>query len=231
MKKLAAILICLALLVAGCKASGGGSADDGIPGAGEEDYTAVSFAQTFKMWEAFDVSYADADKTGDGDSNLCWAASAANILTWAGWAADDDDTFNIFKSNFQNNPGWVYDALRYYFNNYVPAVTAEMVTVRETRSYLLLDFIVSILHEGKGAVIKIAYPNKEIGHFLTVYGYQYFQQEDNFALYFVDSDDYQHRVRYFKFEWNDAKNRWEAHGSYTGWYLVYAVSLNRNPDN
>jgi len=231
MKKLTIISICLLLFISGCKSSGGGSADDSIPGAGEEDYSAVSFAQTFKMWEDFELAYADADKTGLGDSNLCWAASAANVLTWAGWAADEDDTLNIFRSNFANSPGWVYDALRYYFNNYVPGVTAEMVTVRETRSNLLLDFIVSVLHEGQGAVIKIAYPDMEIGHFLTIYGYQYFQQEDNFALYFVDSDDYQHQMRYLKMEWNDATRRWESHGLYSGWYLEYVVSLARNSDN
>ena len=231
MKKLTIISLCLLLFIAGCKSGSGGSADDSIPGAGEEDYSAVSFAQIFKMWEDFELAYADADKTGLGDSNLCWAASAANVLTWAGWAADEDDTLNIFRSNFANSPGWVYDALRYYFNNYVPGVTAEMVTVRETRSNLLLDFIVSVMHEGQGAVIKIAYPDMEIGHFLTIYGYQYFQQEDNFALYFVDSDDYQHQMRYLKMVWNDATHRWESHGLYSGWYLEYVVSLARNPDN
>jgi len=117
---------------------------------------------------------------------------------------------------------------RFYFDDYVPGVSAEMVTVRESRSYLLLDFIVSALHEGKGVAIKIAYPNRKVGHFLTVYGYKYFSQEDNFALYFVDSDDYLHQMRYLKMEWNDVTDRWEAHSLYSGWYLEYVISLSRN---
>jgi hypothetical protein len=103
-----------------------------------------------------------------------------------------------------------------------------MVTVRETRSYLLLDFIVSALHEGKGVVIKINYPDQDIGHFLTVHGYKYYSQEDNFMLYFTDSDDHLHQMRQLKAEWNDANDRWEARGAYSGWYLEYVISLARN---
>jgi hypothetical protein len=229
MKKIWAIIICLVYLIAGCKSGGGGSnADEGIPGAGEEDYTASSYASEFGMWEAFEIPFADADKAGQGDSNMCWAAAAANALAWAGWAADEDDVFNIFRAYFENNPGYVYDALRFYFNEYLPGVSAEAVTVRETQTHLLLDFIVSSLHDGKGAVIKISYPNKKIGHFLTVYGYQYFLQEDNFGLYFTDSDDYLHRMRYLKLEWNDDANRWDSQGLYSGWYLEYVISLSRN---
>jgi hypothetical protein len=103
-----------------------------------------------------------------------------------------------------------------------------MVSVRETRSHMLLDFIVSALHDGRGVVIKIAYPNKAIGHFLTVFGYQYFPAEDDFALYYTDSDDYRHRLNYLKMDWNDIANRWDSTGLYSGWYLEYAVSLSRN---
>lgn len=159
---------------------------------------------------------------------MCWSASAANILAWAGWAADEDDTFDIFTSHFENKPGYIYDALRFFFNQYGAGVSAEMVTVREARSYLLLDFIVSKLHEGKGAVIKIKYPNQDVGHFLTVHGYRYYPEEDNFTLYFTDSDDNLHQMRHLKAEWNDAKDRWESHGPYSGWYLEYVISLARN---
>jgi hypothetical protein len=233
MKKLSVIIICILLLFSGCKSgggsssTGGGNSDRSIPGAGEEDYTATEYESIFKMWTEFDLPYADADKTGAGDSNMCWAAAAANIITWTGWAADEDDTFDIFSSYFPNNPGYVYDALRYYFKEYTAGTTADMVAVRETRSYMLMDFIVSALHEGKGVVIKIAYPNKSIGHFLTVYGYQYFPQEDNFALYYADSDDYRHRMNYLKMVWNDASDRWDSQNLYSGWYLEYVVSLSR----
>ena len=156
MKTLSAILVCLMLIIGGCKTGGsssgggggGGGADLSIPAAGPEDYTDEDYEWLFKMWEEYNSAYTDADKTGSDDSNLCWAATAANLLAWGGWAADEDDVFNTFNEHFANQPGDVYDALRYYFNNFIPGVSAEMVTVREARSDRLLDFVVSALHDG-----------------------------------------------------------------------------------
>jgi len=233
MKYLSTILIFIFLLIGGCKnggsgGGGGGDADEIIPGAGAEDFTAQDYAPDFRMWERKETPFADVDKTEADDRNMCWAAAAANLLAWAGWAADEDDAFDIFRAHFENKPGYVYDALRYYFANYETGVSAEMVSVREARAHILLDFIVSAVHEGKGVAIKIAYPGKEIGHFLTVYGYRYLAVEDNFILYFTDSDDGLHRMRQFKVEWNDADNRWEIQNLYRDYYLVYALSLARS---
>jgi hypothetical protein len=232
MKYISTILICIFLLIGGCNSGGsgggGGDADEIIPGAGAEDYTAQDYAQDFKMWERKNTPFADADKTETDDLNMCWAAAAANLLAWAGWTTDEDDTFDIFRAHFEDKPGYVYDALSYYFANYETGVSVEMVAVREARSHMLLDFIVSAVHEGKGVAMKITYPGKEIGHFLTVYGYRYFAVEDNFILYFTDSDDVLHQMRQFKVEWNDTNNRWEIQNLYRDYYLVYTLSLARS---
>ena len=227
MKYVSTILIFL--LIGGCNSGGGGGdADEFIPGAGAEDYTAQDYAPDFKMWERNETPFADADKTEAGDLNMCWAAAAANLLAWAGWADNEDDAFDIFRTYFEDKPGYVYDALSYYFSNYETGVSAEMVSVRETRSHILLDFIVSAVHEGKGVAMKITYPGKEIGHFLTVYGYRYLAVEDNFILYFTDSDDGSHQIRQFKVEWNDANTRWEIQDLFRDYYLVYTLSLARS---
>jgi hypothetical protein len=230
MKYLSTILICIFLFIGGCNSGGGsgGDADEIIPGAGAEDYTAQDYAPDFKMWEPNNTPFADADKTETDDLNMCWAAAAANLLAWAGWAADEDDAFDIFRAHFEDKPGYVYDALSYYLANYETGVSVEMVSVREARSHMLLDFIVSAVHEGKGVAMKITYPGKEIGHFLTIYGYRYLAVEDNFILYFTDSDDGLHQMRQFKVEWNDADNRWEIQNLYRDYYLVYALSLARS---
>lgn len=229
MKYLSTILICIFLLIGGCKSGGGGGdADEFIPGAGAEDYTTQGYSLDYRMWEHNQTPFADADKTKTGDLNMCWAAAAANLLAWARWTADEDDAFNIFKTHFADKPGYVYDALKHYFTNYETSVRAEMVTVREARSAKLLDFIVSALHEGKGVSVKINYPGKEIGHFLTIYGYRYLNDEDNFILYFADSDDGSHQVRQFKVDWNDTSNRWEIQYYYRDYYLVYAISLSQS---
>ena len=233
MKYLSTILICILLLIGGCNSSGSGGggggrdADESIPGAGAEDYTDQEYATDFRMWDYNETPIADADKMGVGDLNMCWAAAAANLLTWAGWAADEDDAFDISRAHFEDEAGYVYDALGYYFENYVSGAKAEMVTVREARSRMLLDFIVSAVHEGKGVAMKIAYPDKKIGHFLTIYGYS-FADEANFILYFTDSDDRLHQIQQLKVEWNEANNRWEIQNLYRDCYLVYVLSLARS---
>jgi len=234
MKNIAAVVIGILLLVGGCVPDGGGgggggsNADELVPGAGAEDYTASEYESDYKMWQQDQIPFTDADKIEQGDTNLCWGAAAANIITWAGWAADEDDTFDIFRSHFEDEPGYVYDALRYYFDNYVPGVTAEMAAVRENRSAKLLDFIVSAVHEGKGVALKIDSPGKKNGHFISIYGYSYLAEEDNFILYFTDSDDGRHRMRQFYVAWNDDSELWEIQNLYSDYYLEYAISLARN---
>ena len=229
MKRISAIFLCIILVLGGCKTGGGGDeggADGNIPEAGTEDYTATGYAPLFQMWEQFEKPYTDADKTGADDSNMCWAAVAANLLAWGGWVADEDDVFNTFIAQFDNKPGYVYTALSYYFDNFVAHVRAPMVTVRETRAHMLMDFIVSALHDGKGVALKIKYPGREVGHFLTVFGYIYYADEDDFTLLFTDADDHHQQLRNFRVVWNDAAGRWDIQGLYGGWYLEYAISLN-----
>lgn len=225
--KKTAFLICVLLLFNGCIGEDNRNADEEIPGAGIEDYQVSVDDADFKMWLEWEAPFADADKSGNEDSQLCWAAAVANILTWTGWAEDEKDTFDTFRGHFNNNPGYLYDALRYYFSEFVSEVSADMVTVREIRPRLLDDFIVSVLCEGKGVVIKIKYPNRKVGHFLTIYGYRLNHGKDSAVLFFTDSDDHRRRMREMDITWDDTVNRWEIGGLYSGWFLEYAVSLAR----
>jgi hypothetical protein len=229
MKKLSVIISCVILIILGCKSEdgGGGGGDQSIPAAGDEDYTAEDYEPIFKMWDHFGIAYTDADKTDSGDDKMCWAVAAANLLVWSGWAVDEDDAFTTFRSHFDNQPGDLYDALSYYFDNFVSNAGADTVTVREARSHMLMDFTVSALHEGKGIALKIKYPGQAIGHYVTVFGYMYFADEDNFILMFTDSDDRLHQLRNFKVLWNEAADRWEIQGLYERWYLEYVISLDR----
>ena len=228
LKSFSTFLICIFIMIGGCSSGGSGeNSDESVPGAGLEDYTAQDYAVDYRMWQLDQIPFADADKTGVDDLDMCWAAVAANMLTWTGWAADEDDVFDIFKNHFEDKPGYLYDALNHYFANYESGVGAEMVSVRETRPHMLLDFIVSAVHESKSVAVKIAEPGKEIGHFLTIYGYRYLAAEDNFILYFTDSDDGLHQIRQFKAVWNDEIDRWEFQYLYRGYYLAYALSLSK----
>jgi hypothetical protein len=179
------------------------------------------------MWEHNAKPFADADKSGKGDLNMCWAASAANMLTWSGWAADEDDSFDIFRSYFEDKPNYVYNALSYYFSSFETGVSVKLVVVSETQSHMLLDFIVSSVHEGNAVAIMITNPKKKVRHFLTIYGYHYFADEDNFILYYTDSDDGLHQMRQFKIDWNDVIGKWECQYLHRKYYLEYALALSR----
>ncbi len=76
--------------------------------------------------ENFDIaslSFIDAEKTKDDqdDDNLCWAASAADLLTYTGWAAKagfetEDDVFEAFISAFTDNGGDPYYGIGWFVN-------------------------------------------------------------------------------------------------------------------
>lgn len=226
MKPVLVVLMGMALLLGGCINNDDHNPDERIPGAGIEDYADGDPAEPhIKMWEAFDIPFADADKTGNNDSQLCWAAAVANMLAWTGWSEDESTTLDLFRYHFDDQPGYLYDALQYYFNDFVPDVQADMVTVRESRSERLLEFLAGALHEGKGAVVKIAYPDRKIGHFVTIYGYWEEKQPETYRLYYTDSDDYVFRMKDMQVTWNETSTRWDINSIYQGWYLEYVVTL------
>jgi hypothetical protein len=159
----------------------GGAADNvdtEIPDAGPEDYHS-GHETVFRMWQEYASDWTDADKSGNGDSKLCWAAAAANLIAWGGWAEDEDDVFVIFKDEFKDEPGYIYAALKYYFNSI--GLNAIEFTVRETSSQLINDFIISALHDGRGVAIQLK------DHYLTIWGYHWFGNEIMF--YYTDSSD------------------------------------------
>lgn len=71
-----------------------------------------------------DLSFIDAEKlrqTDDGDDYLCWAATASNLLTYTGWAAQagfdtTDDVFESYIDAFTDNGGDTVLALGWFFN-------------------------------------------------------------------------------------------------------------------
>lgn len=76
--------------------------------------------------EPFDfknLNFIDAEKLKPekSDSNLCWAASCANLLVYTGWAkragfADEDEVFDLYNASFSNNGGFQYNGLAWFFN-------------------------------------------------------------------------------------------------------------------
>ena len=209
-------------LIVGCEGGGGGSGSsnsDPTPESGPEDYCDITYRLNFKMYEEFNKPYADADKTGDDDTNMCWAAAAANMLVWAGYATDEDDVFNAFRDHFDNKPGRVYTAIKYYLNQYEFGVYPYEVIVKEYNQDSVIDFIVCALHQEKAITISLQSRLKDQRHSVTVYGYGY-KDDEHFVLYYSDSDDHRHQIRSLRLEYNP-KGYWE-NGS---WIILSSTSL------
>ena len=69
------------------------------------------------------LSFIDTEKTyeADGDDQLCWAASTADILTYTGWAAqagfdNEDDVFEALIASYTNDGSNATRALTWFFN-------------------------------------------------------------------------------------------------------------------
>jgi hypothetical protein len=71
----------------------------------------------------------------------------------------------------------------------------------------------------------MAYPDRKIGHFVTIYGYWKEKQPQTYRLYFTDSDDYAFKMKDMRVTWNQTSTRWSIDGFYQGWYLEYVVTL------
>ena len=218
MKKVISLLILLTFIIA-C----GDSADDpdgGLPESGPEDYCPdLSYEKTFSAPNAFDQPFADADKDGDNDDKMCWAAAAANMLVWSGYAADEDDVFNIFKRQFPNEPGYLVEAVEYYLEVYSTGTKAENIMVREYETENVMDFIACALNERKSVNILIDFKNDNRLHYLTVYGYGDLTEE-RVKLQVADSDDKEHRLKIITFLYNE-EGYW--HNSYSS--IKYALSM------
>ncbi|MEE3466853.1 MAG: 5'-nucleotidase [Eubacterium sp.] len=82
---------------------------DGYKKGGDFSFTSLDFIDTEK-----------AQIDASGDSELCWAGAAADMLHYAGWGRmaghDCDDIYDLFAKYFYNEGGFIPNAFAWYFN-------------------------------------------------------------------------------------------------------------------
>lgn len=77
-----------------------------------------------KEFEMESLDFIDCEKTdlpNDGDDELCWAASASNILHYTGWGEkagfdSEDDILDCFRDSFDDKPGNTFFAYEWFLN-------------------------------------------------------------------------------------------------------------------
>ena len=113
----------------------------GADAASEVQAMLTGAAAGYRSFELDRLSFIDAEKlstakagdeTYSDDSELCWAASASNLLLYTGWAAkagmdgDEDDLLDLFEASFGDGPGSVRYGLTWFFNgSFYPDETQE----------------------------------------------------------------------------------------------------------
>ncbi len=220
----------------------------------------LAAADTYYVFNpnTWNVASYDANKTWQGDSNLCWAAAASNILAWDNWGTATYNTetsiFNYFKvywTNVGSLPGygwqWWFDGISgpgvtgwaqaSGGGDFWPTVNINSVFHDFNTGNLMAD-VDTYLHNGYGVTLGI-YTSGGAGHALTAWGFDYSGQGKNrtyTSVYVTDSDDNMTALREYSVQW-DATNQWYAlgasldglGGSYAGWHLGDVEALDPNP--
>ena len=210
-------------------------------------FSGSAFGSTYYGYDTWGGIAHDANKTGAGDSNLCWAAAASNILDWAGYdtAAYNNETaiFSDFESHWtnvgdlpkygwywylygvNNSPGgsdWSQVDLAGGGNNW-PSVPWSVYQEQGVDSKAM-SAVDSFLHSGYGVTLAIYSSNG--GHTLTCWGYDY-DADDYQGVWVTDSDDGVTGIVYYPVSLSS--NVWNLGGSrFNGWYIGAVEALARN---
>ena len=145
------------------------------------------------------LGFIDAEKTwaDDGDENMCWAASTANLLTYTGWAAQagfgsTDDLFEALIKGFADEAGNIENATSWFLNGSIASGGAKKTP--GTGGYLprysytdlveafdlynncaeKLETVYDRLHSGYGASLSVNIfdvSGNMSGHAITLWGF------------------------------------------------------------
>jgi hypothetical protein len=201
-------------------------------------------AETYFGYDQWGGSWHDANKNFQGDSNLCWAAAASNILDWTGWGTHfwlgEAQIFDYFKQYWPNEAGTAGRGWDWYMNgtpynsfgggNFWPIVNFRNYYYGQTMGNTM-DVIDHWLRNGYGIVIMIGTPTGG-SHLITVWGVDYLDAPNDlryyFGLFVTDSDDKKTSMFRVGVDWNSDWSVWHLK-EYGGdqWYITSVQALDR----
>jgi hypothetical protein len=210
----------------------------------------VAFGISYFGYDDFGGTWHDANKDWSGDTMLCWAAAASNILDWGGWEtstfSDQDLIFENFEDHWTDFGSLMDRGWEWWFDGTEPADGPGWSSVdvagggNHFSSYTFSDYfdetwggdtmtaLSGYLHDGFGTGLAVYRPGG--GHALTAWGYEYDASGDFLGVYVTDSDDFVTDLQYYDVSWDATNNWWALGGGYTGWHIGGVQALNRNPD-
>ncbi len=206
-------------------------------------------------YEDFGGSWQDVNKTGSGDSRMCWAAVASNILGWGGWETQEfattGDIFDSFVYHWVDRGGqmsygwrWWMDGTDpgngridvsggggyfrdYPFRDYFADFYSDYTSLR-ILSNDTLAYVDDYLHSGYGVGLAV-YWGSYVGHGLTCWGIEYDEYNNYKGIYVTDSDDGFSGLMYYDISWRG--DFWYLSGRYDGYRIGNVQALNSNPSD
>ncbi|MFH0809218.1 MAG: hypothetical protein V2A77_01920 [Pseudomonadota bacterium] len=212
-----------------------------------------AFGYSYYVWGDGAPNWHDADKTRahDDDDAMCWAGAAANILSWGGWGTADyqteDEIFKKINHHMINQGNYPVIAWKWWLNglgkytkysvdvpgggDYWPSYNYSDYYLWGGECWKSLPYISSFLHQGYGVTL-VVHKYGGGAHALTVWGYDYTgsgRGTDYTGIYVTNSDDYTNQLAHYSLSWDDAKDKWNLGGGFSGWYAGGVEALAPRP--
>jgi hypothetical protein len=216
--------------------------------------SSVARATSYFVYDQWGGTWHDANKTGSDDSNMCWAAAAANILDWAGW---DTATYNTQSLIFQyfvvhwtnagslpkygwhwwltgtlppTGTGWEgWSQVEFSGGKFWPGVHFYSLYHEAEGGNLMAD-VANFFQSGYGVTLAIYKPNLDYGHALTCWGYDTDANGNYTGVWVTDSDDGYEGLKEYSVSWDSSTGFWDLGGVYTDYYIGEIEALGRNPN-
>ncbi|MCX5990868.1 MAG: PKD domain-containing protein [Chloroflexi bacterium] len=187
-------------------------------------------------------NWADAEKQpGRDDTQMCWAATASNMLEWTGWGFapgrtfdSTDDMFREYQDHWADSGSWPSYALGWWFDGSIPS--SGTVDVPGSGDFWpsynfddyfeeywagpdTLQHIDEYLHNGWAVGLAIS-PGTGPNHLITCWGFNYDPSVDKSA----------HPENYYKGIWVTDSDDDKYQSGAPDWLQYYSVSYH-NIDN
>ena len=130
-------------------------------------------------------NFQDANKDGKTDTAMCWAATAANIVSNYN-GQNENNLFQELKDNYPNEGNYVSEGIRWL--GYDDLIESEW------RTENVIPFIIYCVNHGRAVGVIIERMEGSSRHALSIYGYEKVS-EDNYIIYFTDSNDSRKNIK------------------------------------
>jgi len=219
--------------------------------------TVTATPTDYFIWDDWGGTWADAEKdnVSTDDDDMCWAATAANVLEWTRWGkvggmTNTDQMFDYTCANWKDTGGWIFQSWGWWFDgidrsggnmeapgsgNFYPGYTFNDY-YREDNYWQALQTIDDYLHDGYGTGLAVL---GGIAHAVTCWGYSYESTTGAYlGVYLTDSDNDKegpdprsNTLDYYNVLLSTTDQRWYLQDFYggNGVYIVNVQGLKQMP--